>query len=99
MPKITTDVKKDRDGFFTGQVVVWDAGTRLYARKAGITRLTYADALEDAGARLRGEEKLDNSPLTKLLPLIERAAGGEVVSVSQLPLPDEVVPSAATPLM
>ena len=38
-----------------------------------------ADAMEEAGSRLREEEDLDNSPLVALLPLIERAAAGETV--------------------
>ena len=42
-----------------------------------------ADALEEAGSRLREEEDLADSPLVKLLPLIERAAAGETVPITK----------------
>ena len=42
-----------------------------------------ADALEEVGSRLREEEDLDGSPLVELLPLLERAAAGETVSLAK----------------
>lgn len=42
-----------------------------------------ADALEEAGSRLREEEDLEDSPLVDLMPLIERAAAGETVILAK----------------
>ncbi len=48
-----------------------------------------ADALEEAGSRLREEEDLDDSPLVDLMPLIERAAAGETVLLAKPTRPRE----------
>ncbi len=55
-----------------------------------------ADALEEAGARLREEEDLDDSPLVELLPLIERAAAGETVLIAKPTRPIEVTETPVT---
>ncbi len=66
-----------------------------------------ADALEEAGMRLREQQDLSDSPLAALLPRLEEAAGGTVPApvpvaprlAAQVPLPSRPVagPPAAKP--
>jgi two-component system chemotaxis sensor kinase CheA len=55
-----------------------------------------ADALEEAGQRLREQQNLDDSPLAQLLPRLEDvASGAQAASAPALPRPvPEVVPAA-----
>ncbi len=54
-----------------------------------------ADAIEDAGARLRRREPLDGAPLVAMLPTLEAAARGTVALHTRAPAPPPAPRAAA----
>jgi two-component system chemotaxis sensor kinase CheA len=66
-----------------GILVAVRDGRREFSEDLFAVCFQAADALEEAGSRLREEEDLADSPLVNLLPLIERAAAGETVPIAK----------------